>query len=85
VIVTTSTPPDAFIAQAIQSPTPWPSTPSIRTAYTPPARQNTAKSKKWIWIVAAAAGAAVTTGVLVSRNGDEPTITLLTPIVGEPQ
>ena len=86
VIVTWSIPTNTSVAQATQNPTQRTSA-SSRAAYTPPPRQNSGKSKKWIWILAAAAGAAVTVGVLASGDDEVPeaTITLGAPSVGAPQ
>ena len=84
--VTTGAPVDR-VAQAIsQSQNSRITPPSTGSSYTPPPRQGTGKSKKWIWIVAAAAGAAITVGVLAGKD-DEPeaTITLGDPSVGVPQ
>ena len=88
-IMTGNVAPNDAVGKAIaQSQTPRTTSPTPRPAYVPPARQNTGKSKKWIWILAGAAAAGVTVAIL-ARGGDDPpepaTITLGTPTVGQPQ
>ena len=81
-------PPVDRVAQAVsQSGKAGMTTPQTRTSYVPPARQSSGKSKKWIWIVAAAAGAGITAAILAGGDDDKPTATIEigNPLVGEPQ
>ena len=67
--LTNPVPPVDRVAQAApQSGNARMTTPQARTSYVPPARQNSGKSKKWIWIVAAAAGAGITAAILASGD-----------------
>ena len=89
VIVTSKVAPADRVAQAIaQNQTSRVPTPSTR-AYTPPKKQNTGKSKTWIYILAGAAAAGVTTALLVGGDGPPPppipTIEIGSPTVGGPQ
>lgn len=60
--------------------------PPSRSSYIPPARQNSGKSKKWIWFLTAAAGAGVTVALLAKGDDPEiPTITIGDPTPGPPQ
>jgi hypothetical protein len=89
VIVTSKVAPVDRVAQAIsQSQNPRIAAPPIRSgsAYIPPARQNSGKSKKWIWIIAAAAGAGVTAALLAKDDDPEiPEIVIGNPTPGPPQ
>ena len=86
--LTNPIPPVDRVAQAVaQSGNARATTPQTRTSYVPPARQSSGKSKKWIWIVAAAAGAGITAAILTGGDDDEPTATIEigNPTVGGPQ
>jgi len=69
-------------------PAPTTSTPAPRPAtVAPPSPQSKGSSKKWIWILVGA-GAGAATAILLTRGNetdDQPTITVGSPVVGNPQ
>jgi len=83
--------PAIMIAQATipEKPTPAVAQRSILPPQPPAPQQSNGKSKKWIWILAAA-GAAGTTAALIARGGSDSTtqaatVTIGAPTVGQPQ